>query len=83
MQVSSDGIHRFLKCPRRYLIAKVVGILKSDSVSQIFESILRSGKTFAVAKVWTNGVFVRIVGDQATVKKNIQHRWKEEHKRTH
>ena len=37
LEVAADHVHLFLDFPPRYSIAKVVGILKSISASQVFE----------------------------------------------
>jgi putative transposase len=58
MEVANDHVHLFLTVPPRYAIAKVVGLLKSISASELFREFpelkrqLRGGEFWKVAN-WT------------------------------
>lgn len=85
MEVSPDHVHLFLNFPPRYSIAKVVGILKSISASEIFRENPEIKKELWGGEFWENGFFVRTVGDQVTaevIKKYILYHRKEEHEPT-
>ena len=82
MEVAADHVHLFLNFPPRYSIAKVVGILKSISASEIFREYPEIKKELWGGELWEDGYFVRTVGDQVTsevVKKYIQYHRHEEH----
>jgi putative transposase len=85
IEISPDHVHLFLKFPPRYSIAKVVGILKSISASEIFRGYPEIKKEHWGGEFWENGFFVRTVGDQVTaevIKKYIQYHRKEDHEHT-
>ena len=76
MEVAPDHVHIFLSFPPRYSIAKVVGMLKSISASEIFEEFPRVKKDLWGGEFWEDGYFVRTVGDRVTadeIKRYIQH----------
>ena len=50
----------------RYLIAKVVGIIKGISGSKIFEESPKLKKKLWGGHLWEQGYFARTVGDQIT-----------------
>ena len=61
-----DHVHIFLDFPPRYSIAKVVGILKSVSASQVFEEFPQLRKQLWARELWEDGYFARTVGDNVT-----------------
>ena len=76
MEVAKDHVHLFLNFPPRYAIAKVVGILKSISASELFKEFPELRRQLWGGEFWEDGYFVRTVGDQVTaevVKRYIQY----------
>ena len=74
--VAKDHVHLFLNFPPRYAIAKVVGILKSISASELFKEFPELRRQLWGGEFWEDGYFVRTVGDQVTaevVKRYIQY----------
>ena len=67
LEVAADHVHIFLDFPPRYSIAKVVGILKSISASQVFEEFPQLRKQLWARQLWEDGYFARTVGDKVTV----------------
>jgi len=78
LEVAADHVHIFLGFPPRYSIAKVVGILKSISASQIFEEFPEVKKQLWAGELWEDGYFVRTVGDQVTAE--VIRRYLRQHK---
>ena len=75
-------MHVFLTFPPRYSIAKVVGIFKSISASQVFREYPELKKHLRKRAFWENGYFVRTVGDAVTVavvQRHIRSHRHEEH----
>ena len=66
LEVAVDHVHIFLDFPPRYSIAKVVGILKSISASQVFEEFPRLRQQLWAGELWEDGYFARTVGDKVT-----------------
>ena len=66
LEVAVDHVHIFLDFPPRYSIAKVVGILKSISASQVFEEFPQLRKQLWARELWEDGYFARTVGDNVT-----------------
>lgn len=66
MEVTGDHVHIFLDFPPRYSIAKVVGILKSISASEIFEEFPEIKEQLWSGQLWEDGYFARTVGDKVT-----------------
>jgi REP-associated tyrosine transposase len=64
LAVAGDHVHIFLDFPPRYSIAKVVGILKSISASQVFEEFPQLRKQLWARELWEDGYFARTVGDK-------------------
>ena len=62
LEVALDHVHIFLDFPPRYSIAKVVGILKSISASQVFEEFPQ----LWARELWEDVYFARTVGDKVT-----------------
>ena len=76
MEVAKDHVHLFLNFPPRYAIAKLVGILKSISASELFKEFPELRRQLWGGEFWEDGYFVRTVGDQVTaevVKRYIQY----------
>ena len=66
LEVAGDQVPIFLDFPPRYSIAKVVGILKSISASQVFEEFPQLRKQLWARELWEDGYFARPVGDKVT-----------------
>lgn len=66
MRVAPDHVHIFLSFPPRYSIARVVGMLKSISASEIFEKFPEVRKQLWGGEFWEDGYFARTVGDKIT-----------------
>ena len=66
MKIAADHVHIFLGFPTRYSIAKVVGMLKSISASEVFEEFPEIKKELWGGEFWEDGYFVRTVGDKIT-----------------
>jgi putative transposase len=66
MRVVPDHVHIFLSFPPRYSIARVVGMLKSISASEIFEKFPEVKKELWGGEFWEDGYFARTVGDKIT-----------------
>jgi putative transposase len=76
MEVAQDHVHLFLNFPPRYAIAKVGGILKRISASELFKEFPELRRQLWGGEFWEDGYFVRTVGDQVTaevVKRYIQY----------
>ena len=65
-EVAKDHVHIFLSAPPRYSISKVVGILKSISAGKIFQEFPEVKKELWGGEFWSDGYFVRTVGDKVT-----------------
>ncbi len=82
MKVAPDHVHIFLGFPTRYSIAKVVGMLKSISASEIFEEFSEIKKELWGGEFWEDGYFARTVGDKITadlIKRYIRYHHNEVH----
>ena len=66
MEVMSDHVHIFLSAPPRYAPAKVVEVLKSISSKVVFEEFPWLEKHLWAGEFWSDGYFVRTVGDKVT-----------------
>src|SRR5262245_52017689 len=66
LEVAGDNVHIFLDFPPRYSIAKVVGILKSITASQVLEEFPQLKKQLWARELWEDGYFARTVGDKVT-----------------
>ena len=66
MRVAPDHVHIFLGFPPSHSIAKVVGMLKSISASEIFKKFPEVKKELWGGEFWEDGYFARTVGDKIT-----------------
>ena len=76
MEVAADHVPLFLDFPPRYSIAKVVGILKSISASQVFAEFPEVKRQLWAGELWEDGYFARTVGDKVTaevIRRYIRH----------
>jgi putative transposase len=66
MEVMSDHVHIFLGASPRYSPAKIVEVLKSISSKVVFEEFPWLEKYLWAGEFWSDGYFVRTVGDKVT-----------------
>ena len=66
MEVMEDHVHIFLEAPPRYSPAQVVQILKSVSAREVFRKFPKLRKQLWAGEFWSDGYFVRSVGDKVT-----------------
>lgn len=65
-EVMSDHVHLFLSALPRYSPARLVNIIKSMSRKEIFRESPGFARSCWSKKLWTDGYFVRAVGDKVT-----------------
>ena len=66
MEVMEDHVHVFVEVPPRYSPAQIVQILKSVSAREVFKKFPRLRKQLWAGEFWSDGYFVRSVGDKVT-----------------
>ena len=66
MEVMEDHVHVFLEAPPRYSPAHVVQIMKSISGREVFKRFPELRDKFWSGELWSDGYFVRSVGDRVT-----------------
>jgi putative transposase len=66
MEVMPDHVHLFLGAPPKYSPSRVVQILKSISAREMFRRHPELRKQLWGGELWSDGYFVRTVGDQVT-----------------
>jgi len=66
MEVKDDHVHLFLSAPPRYSPARVVQVIKSISAKMVFREFPEVKKQLWGGEFWSNGYFVRSVGDKVT-----------------
>ncbi|MBI3584577.1 MAG: IS200/IS605 family transposase [Nitrospinae bacterium] len=66
MEIMPDHVHVFLTAPPRYSPAKVVNILKGISSRKVFKEYPLLKKDLWGGELWSDGYFVRTVGDKVT-----------------
>jgi putative transposase len=67
MEVMEDHVHIFVEVPPRYSPAQIVQILKSVSAREVFKKFPKLRKQLWAGEFWSDGYFVRSVGDKVTV----------------
>ena len=81
MEVMGDHVHIFVEVPPRYSPAQVVQILKSVSAREVFRKFPKLRKQLWAGEIWSDGYFVRSVGDKVTadiIRKYIEYQTHEE-----
>ena len=81
MEVVEDHVHIFVEVPPRYSPAQAVQILKSVSAREIFKKFPKLRKQLWAGELWSDGYFVRSVGDKVTadiIRKYIEYQTHEE-----
>ena len=66
MEVMEDHVHIFLEAPPSYSPSRVVQILKSISAREVMKKFPKVKKGMWSGKIWSDGYFVRSVGDKVT-----------------
>ena len=81
MEVMEDHVHTFVEVPSRYSPAQAVQILKSVSAREVFKRFPKLRKKLWAWELWSDGYFVRSVGDKVTadiIRKYIEYQTHEE-----
>ncbi len=81
MEVKEDHVHLFLTAPPRYSPAGVVQIIKSISAKVVFKEFPEVKKQLWGGEFWSDGYFVRSVGDKVTsdvIRRYIKHQHHEQ-----
>jgi putative transposase len=66
MEVVEDHVHIFVEVPPRYAPSQVVQIFKSVSAREVFRKFPELKKQLWAGEFWSDGYFVRSVGDKVT-----------------
>jgi putative transposase len=66
MEVKDDHVHLFLSAPPRYSPARVAQVMKSISGKMVFKEFPEVKKQLWGGEFWSDGYFVRSVGDKVT-----------------
>jgi putative transposase len=66
MEVVEDHVHVFLEAPPRLSPARIVQILKSISARGLFRQFPHLRRKLWGGQLWSDGYFVRAVGDEVT-----------------
>ena len=66
MEVVEDHIHIFLEAPPRVSPARIVQVLKSISAREVFRQFPQLRRQLWGGELWSDGYFVRAVGDEVT-----------------
>ena len=66
MEVKDDHVHLFLSAPPRYSPAAIVQVIKSISGKKVFKEFPEVKKELWGGEFWSDGYFVRSVGDKVT-----------------
>ena len=81
MGVLEDHVHIFAEVPPRYSPAQAVQILRSVSAREVFKKFPKLRKQLWAGELWSDGYFVRSVGDKVTadiIRKYIEYQAHEE-----
>ena len=66
MAIQPDHVHIFLHAPPKYAPARIVQIMKSISAREVFAQFPQLHQKLWAGEFWSDGYFVRSVGDQVT-----------------
>ena len=66
MEVVEDHVHVFVEAPPKYSPARLVQMMKSISAREVFKRFPEIRKQMWSGKIWSDGYFVRSVGDEVT-----------------
>ena len=79
--IMEDHVHIFVGAPPRYSPAKLVQIMKSISAREVFRKFPKFRKQLWAGELWSDGYFVRSVGDKVIadiIRKYIEYQTHEE-----
>ena len=78
--IQPDHIHIIVSFPPKYSIAKVVGLIKSNTSKGLYAKFRFLQERYrAGVGIWSIGYYVSTVGlDEATIKRYVQHQEKED-----
>jgi putative transposase len=79
--IMEDHVHVFVGAPPRYSPAKLVQIMKSISAREVFRKFPKLRKQLWAGELWSDGYFVRSVGDKVIadiIRKYIEYQTHEE-----
>ena len=85
MEIMEDHVHVFIEAPPSYSPSEIVQILKSISAREVFKKFPKIRKAMWSGKIWSEGYFVRSVGDKVTnevIRKYIRYQSQENEKQT-
>ena len=79
--IEPEHVHIFLHAPPKYSTARIVQIMKSISAREVFQQFPHLRKRLWAGEFWSDGYFVRSVGDEVTAEviKNYIRYQKTEH----
>lgn len=80
MEVMEDHVHVFVEAPPAYSLSRLVQVLKSISAREVFKRFREMRREMWSGKIWSDGYFVRSVGDKVTadvIRKYIQYQEQE------
>jgi putative transposase len=66
MEIMTEHVHIFLSAPPRYAPSQIVNILKGISSRKMFEEFPWLTQYLWAGEFWSDGYFVRTVGDRVT-----------------
>jgi putative transposase len=66
MEIMEDHVHVFIAAPPKYSPSRLVQILKGISARELFRKYPKMRKQMWSGKIWSDGYFVRSVGDAVT-----------------
>ena len=81
IEIVEDHVHIFVGAPPRYSPAKLVQIMKSISAREVFRKFPKLRKQLWAGELWSDGYFVRSVGDNViadVIRKYIEYQTHEE-----
>jgi putative transposase len=81
MEIMEDHVHIFVEVPPRYSPAQAVQILKSVLAREVFKKFPKLKEQLWAGELWSDGYFVRSVGDKVTadiIRKYIEYQTHEE-----
>ena len=81
MEVMEDHVHIFVEVPPRYAPSQIVQIFKSVSAREVFKRFPKLRKQLWAGEFWSDGYFVRSVGDKVTadiIRRYIEYQTHEE-----
>jgi putative transposase len=73
MGIEVDHVHIFLSAPPNYSPVKIVEVLKSISSKEVFKEFAELEKELWAGEFWSDGYFVRKVGNKVTSELIRQH----------